>query len=464
MSHDALKSLLGPGGYLEDDADVERYLTEWRGRYRGSTPLVLRPASTAEVAAAVGWCAQTGTALVPQGGNTGLCGGAVPDESGREVVLSLERMNRIRSVDPLNDSMTVEAGCVLADLQRAADEHDRLFPLSLSAEGSCQIGGNLSTDAGGVNVLRYGTARGLVLGLEVVLPDGRVWDGLRGLRKDTAGYDLKQLFVGAEGTLGIITAATLRLFPRPAETATAMAAVADPAAAVELLARLRGRLGETVSAFELIPRRALEYVLAHISATADPFDEAHPWYVLMDVGSGSAGARELLEAALGEALEAGALDNAVVAANEQQREALWRLRHSISEAQKHEGASIKHDVAVPVASIPEFLRRADAAVAALVPEVRVVSFGHLGDGNLHYNLSRPEHMENDAFQALAGELNRAVYDLVTELGGTISAEHGIGRLRRADLERYRGAVDLDLMRRIKRALDPQGIMNPGKVV
>lgn len=464
MSHDALKSLLGPGGYLEDDADVERYLTEWRGRYRGSTPLVLRPASTAEVAAAVGWCAQTGTALVPQGGNTGLCGGAVPDESGREVVLSLERMNRIRSVDPLNDSMTVEAGCVLADLQRAADEHDRLFPLSLSAEGSCQIGGNLSTDAGGVNVLRYGTARGLVLGLEVVLPDGRVWDGLRGLRKDTAGYDLKQLFVGAEGTLGIITAATLRLFPRPAETATAMAAVADPAAAVELLARLRGRLGETVSAFELIPRRALEYVLAHISATADPFDEAHPWYVLMDVGSGSAGARESLEAALGEALEAGALDNAVVAANDKQREALWRLRHSISEAQKHEGASIKHDVAVPVASIPEFLRRADAAVAALVPEVRVVSFGHLGDGNLHYNLSRPEHMENDAFQALAGELNRAVYDLVTELGGTISAEHGIGRLRRADLERYRGAVDLDLMRRIKRALDPQGIMNPGKLV
>ena len=461
-----LKALVGPKGFIADVGDMAPYLSEWRDLYHGATPLVLRPASTAEVAAVVRLCQETGTKLVPQGGNTGMCGGAVPNEAGDEVVLSLARLNRVRAVDPLNDTLTVEAGCVLDQVHRVAEAADRCFPLRIGSQGSCQIGGNLSTNAGGTAVLRYGNARELVLGLEVVLADGRVWDGLRGLRKDNTGYDLKQLFIGAEGTLGVITAAVLKLYPKPSDVQTAFAGVPDVETAVRLLAIAKDESGDQVTAFEVLPRGCLEMVLCHIPGSVDPMAEPHPWYVLVELSSGgAAGAlRQTLEATLARGLEAGLVRDAVIAESTAQASALWKLRDSLSEAEKLEGVSIKHDISVPISKIAGFIAEADAALAQVVPGFRSIAFGHLGDGNVHYNPMQPPGADGQRFRARWHEVSTVVHDIAASLGGSISAEHGLGRLKRDEIKRYKSAVELDLMRTLKRSLDPSGILNPGKVV
>ncbi len=457
-----LRRLLGEQRVLDDATDTEPYRTDWRGRYRGDAVCVALPGSTEEVAAVVRSCADAGVAIVPQGGNTGLCGGATP--TGGEVIVSLRRLNRIRAVDQDNNSITVESGCTLVAVQEAAAAVDRLFPLSLAAEGSATIGGNLSTNAGGVQVLRYGNTRELTLGLEVVLPDGRIWNGLRGLRKDNTGYDLKHLFIGAEGTLGLITAATLKLFPRPRTRATAWAAVPDPAAAVRLLGRLRDAAGDNVTAFEIVGRPALELVLKHIPDTRDPLSGQPEWQVLIELSGARDDLADSLQTALQEALETGLVTDAAFATSEAQAAALWALRENVSEAQKIEGVSIKHDVAVPVSRIPEFIARADAALRASFPEVRIVCFGHIGDGNLHYNQSKPNAQANGDFIAQTAAVNRIVHDLVHELNGSISAEHGLGQLKREEVLRYKSEVEMDLMRAVKNALDPSGRMNPGKLL
>ena len=402
-------------------------------------------------------CAREGVAIVPQGGNTGLCGGSVPTGVRREIVLSLARMNRIRSLDALNDTATVEAGCVLAAVQKAADDAGRLFPLSLAAEGSCQIGGNLSTNAGGVNVLRYGSAREQVLGLEVVLPDGRIWNGLRGLRKDNTGYDLKQLFLGAEGTLGVITAAVLRLFPKPTASATAWIALDSPRAAVELLGLLHELIGERLSAFELLSRSCLETVLAYLPDARDPLPAAHRWYVLAEFADSGAPAalHARVEAALAGCAAQGALRDAALAQSGEQARALWRIRETIPEAQF---TNVKHDISVPISQIPEFVTRADNALTAAFGDIRVYCFGHVGDGNLHYNVGPPALLQRGS------EVNRLVYDTVAMLGGSISAEHGLGQLRREEIRRHKDPLELELMRTLKSALDPHGFMNPGKLL
>ena len=463
---DRIKAIVGPGGYLEEAVDLAPYVCELRGRFHGKTPLLARPKSAEDVAAIVTICAENGIPIVPQGGNTGLMGGAIPREAGTEVLLSLARLNQVRAVDPANDTITVEAGCVLADVQAAAAVADRLFPLSLAAEGSCQIGGNISTNAGGINVLRYGNARELVLGLEVVLPDGRLWDGLRGLRKDNTGYDLKQLFIGGEGTLGIITAAVLRLFPRPRDVQTALVAVGDVATACDLLASLRRRSGGRVDAFELISAATLELVLRHIPGCTDPLAGQHPWYVLAALSTSAEGEtlRPVLEDTLARAHDSGGIRDAVIAESTAQARALWRLRESIPEAERHDGASIKHDVSVPISRIVEFMSRAEAAVRTELPGVRPVAFGHLGDGNIHFNLGQPPDMAVEAFRAREERLNRIVHDIAAELDGSISAEHGLGRVKRESIRRYKPAVEMELMRRVKNALDPDGIMNPGKLI
>jgi FAD/FMN-containing dehydrogenase len=409
------------------------------------------------VAAVVRLCAGERVAIVPQGGNTGLCGGSVPTGRGREIVLSLSRMRRIRELDALNDTMTVDAGCVLAEVQRAAAQADRLFPVSLAAEGSCQIGGNLSTNAGGVNVLRYGSARDQVLGLEVVLPDGRVWDGLRGLRKDNTGYDLKQLFLGAEGTLGIITGAVLRLHPKPSATVTAWLAVADPRAAVALLARLHERLGDRVSAFELISDTCLEAVLRHVPDSRPPLAARHPWCVLVEIADSGAQAllAERVERALGDCAESGLLADAVLAQSGEQAASLWRIRESIPEAQF---TNVKHDISVAVSRTPDFIAHATERLRARFPHVEIYAFGHVGDGNIHYNVGPA------ALVAERAAVNRIVYDVIAELDGSISAEHGLGQLKREEIRAHKDPVELELMQRLKQALDPQGLMNPGKVL
>jgi FAD/FMN-containing dehydrogenase len=463
---DAIKAIVGPKGWTDDPADMAPYLEEPRGLWHGRAALVVKPASTAEVAAVVKICDEHALAVVPQGGNTSLVGAAVPLEHGNEIVLSLSRMNAVRALDPLNDTITVEAGCILAHVQAVAEEAGRLFPLSLGAEGTCQIGGNLSTNAGGTGVLRYGNARSLVLGLEVVLASGEVWDGLRGLRKDNTGYDLKQLFLGAEGTLGVITAAVLKLFPRPNDVVTAMVGVPDPQAAVDLLARARAATGEAVSAFELLSRFCISLAKEFGSDIRDPFSEPPPQYVLIELTSAQAPGplRENFEAVLAAALEDGLVLDAAIAASEAQARALWHIREVVPEVQLSAGGSIKHDVSVPVSRVPEFIERADAAVLEAMPGVRPCAFGHVGDGNVHYNLSQPEHMDRDAFMGHWESMNRLVHDIVAELGGSISAEHGLGRLKREEIARYKSATELEMMRAIKRTLDPKGIMNPGKVV
>jgi len=460
---DRLRNVVGDAHVLTAAADVAPYCTDWRERYHGDAACVVRPASTTEVAAVVAACAAANVAIVPQGGNTGLCGGATPTRG--EVVVSLARLNRVRAIDPANNTLTVEAGCTLAAVHEAAAAAGRLFPLSLAAEGTATIGGNLSTNAGGVQVLRYGNARELCLGLEVVLPDGRVWEGLRGLRKDNTGYDMKHLFIGAEGTLGLITAAVLKLFSRPRRTATAWAAVVDPAAAVALLTRLRERIGGRVTAFELVSRPALDLVLKNIPGSRDPLAGRPPWQVLIELSDTmDFDLAAPLEGVLAGAMEDGAVADAVVAQSEAQARALWALRENISEAQKIEGVSIKHDISLPVSRIAEFIERADAALAVAFPGVRIVCFGHVGDGNLHYNQSKPAAQENAAFVARTADVNRVVHDLVHGLGGSISAEHGLGQLKREEILRYKSATEMDMMRAVKRALDPRGLMNPGKVL
>ncbi len=457
-----LSRLLGGRHVLTATEDLAPYCTDWRGRYAGSALCVALPASTEEVAAVVAACTAVGVAIVPQGGNTGLCGGATP--RGGEVVVSLRRLNRILAIDVDNNSMTVEAGCTLQAVQDAALAADRLFPLSLAAEGSATLGGNLSTNAGGVQVLRYGNARDLTLGLEVVLADGRIWDGLRALRKDNTGYDLKHLFIGAEGTLGLITAATLKLFPRPRAHATAWVAVPDAAAAVRLLGRFRDAAGDQVTAFEMVGRSALELVLRHVPNSRDPLAGRPAWQLLIELSGARDDLAAVLEQALQQAASEGLVADAVLAHSAAQTAALWALRENVSEAQKIEGVSIKHDIAVPVSRIAEFIARADAALQAAFPGVRIVCFGHIGDGNLHYNQSRPDAQSNAEFIAQTGAVNRIVHDLVHELGGSISAEHGLGQLKREEVLRYKSRTEMDLMRAVKQALDPRGLMNPGKVI
>jgi len=463
-----IRSAVGPKGWMDDAAAMRPHLEDWRGLYKGAARAVVKPANTQEVSEVVAACAAAGIAIVPQGGNTSLCGASTPEDGDRPViVLSLARMSAVREMDAANHTMTVEAGCVLQDVQARAADADRYFPLSLAAEGSCMIGGNLSTNAGGVNTLRYGNARDLVLGLEAVLPNGRIWNGLSGLRKDNTGYDLKDLLIGAEGTLGIITAAVLKLYPKPTDQRSAFCAVPDLKSAVDLLGRARAESGDAVEAFEFMPRLVIDLVLDHIPDTEDPLSEKHDFYVLMELVSTSSNGADLgdtLEAILGQAFEDGLVLDAAIAQSEAQRQAFWKLRENASEAQKLEGPSIKHDVSVPVSGIAEFYDRAFQEVAKVRADVRLVGFGHVGDGNLHYNLQSPPGEDAKTFFADWAAFNTAVHDVVVAMGGSISAEHGIGRLKREELAHYKDPVALDVMRAIKRALDPAGIMNPGKVL
>ena len=461
-----LKAAVGAPGWIDDPDAIAPHLAEWRGRFRGASSLVLKPASTAEVAEIVRICAESGTRIVPQGGNTSLVGGSVPGEAGDEVIVNLARINRVRAIDPANDTMTVEAGCVLATAQQAAAAVGRLLPLRIASEGSCQIGGNIATNAGGTNVLRYGNARDLVLGLEVVLPDGSIWNGLRGLRKDNTGYDLKQLFIGSEGTLGIITAAVLKLFPLPARVETALVAVPDPAAALQLLGLAKERSGGQVTACELLPRIGLDFVLRHVPSTREPFAERHTWQILLELTSGSTddALRGQLEDLLAEAYDRDLVRDAVIAESGQQAQHFWLLREAMSEAQGPEGGSIKCDIAVPLSAVPAFVAEASEAVCAACPGARIVAFGHLGDGNIHFNPAQPIGMAKADFLARWEEITTLVHDVAHRLGGSISAEHGVGRLKRDEIKRYKQPIEIDLMTAVKRALDPQGLLNPGKVI
>ena len=461
-----LAEIVGPAHVLTAGDDKQPYLEEWRGYYHGRAPAVVRPSSAEEVSAILRLANETGTPVVPQGGNTGLVGGQIPDESGRELVVSLERLNRIRAIDAEGGTIIAEAGVVLQRLQEAASEAGMLFPLSLGAQGSCRIGGNISTNAGGTNVLAYGNTRSLVMGLEVVLPTGEIWNGLRGLLKDNTGYDLKQLLIGAEGTLGIVTAAVLKLYPKPRGQSVALAGLRDPQDALKLLRLARERGAGALTGFELMAEIVIRMAVDHLPGARDPLVSRHPWYVLLEFSSGrsEADAQELAENVLGEALSAGIVADAAIATSIEQAKSFWRMRHGISEVQKHEGASIKHDVSVPVQRVPEFLQRAMIGVEAAMPGIRPVPFGHMGDGNIHFNASQPRAMDPQAFLARAPEIHTIVHGIVAELGGSISAEHGIGRYKRDLLKLVKSEIELDLMRRIKKALDPNNILNPGRVI
>jgi FAD/FMN-containing dehydrogenase len=447
------------------DADAQLpYLSEWRELYAGRTSIVLEPGSTQEVSKILALAHAHAIGVVPQGGNTGLVGGQTPMHG--EILLCLTRLKRVRALDPAGHTMTVESGLTLAEVQAAADRIDRHFPLSLPSEGSCQIGGNLATNAGGVGVLAYGNARQLVLGLEVVLADGRVWSSLKALKKDNSGYDLKDLFIGSEGTLGVITAAVLKLFPKPAEKATAFAALGELEDALALFNRVEDTAAHSLTAFEFMPRIALDFVLKHVPGTRDPFASAHPWYVLLETSCRKADgtAERLLTDALETASADGLIRDAVLARSLAQAQEFWRLRESFSVAQKGEGGNIKNDISVPVAAIPEFVARADATIARLCPGARPLAVGHFGDGNVHYNIAQPLGMARAEFLARWEEVARAVNDIVLQCGGSISAEHGIGQLQRAELARSKPTVELELMRAIKRSFDPKGILNPGKIL
>jgi FAD/FMN-containing dehydrogenase len=467
-SSDALAeiaAIVGPANLLTAASDMEAYLVEERGLYRGAARAVVRPADTRQVAQIVALANARGLKVVPQGGNTGLVGGQIPSTAGDEIVLSLRRLDRVREIDAAANTMTLDAGVTLLRAQEEAEKVDRLFPLSLAAEGSCTIGGNLSTNAGGVAALAYGVARDLVLGLEVVLADGRVMSTLGKLKKDNTGYDLKNLFVGAEGTLGIITAAVLKLFPRPRATATAFLGLPSPQAALAVLNLAQERAGADVKSFELVPRIGVEFVIRHAQGARDPLAEKHAWYVLLELASQTDGAlAETMENLLGEAIEGGLVDDAAIAASLDQRLAFWRLREMLSEVQKYEGASIKHDVSVPISSVPAFLDDVAAALPAAAPGARLVAFGHLGDGNIHCNVSQPVGADKEAFLARWHEINAIVHGIVGKYAGSISAEHGIGVMKREELTLVKDPVALDLMRTIKRALDPNETLNPGKVL
>ena len=461
---ETLKTVVTDRDWSTDQDVLDPHLSDWRGLFKGQAQLLLRPRSTAEVAQILKICNDAKLPVVPQGGNTGQCGGQTPSQTGNAVLLSLANMNQVRSLEADNFTMTAEAGCILSDLQDAAQNADRYFPLSLAAEGSCMLGGNLSTNAGGTNVLKYGNARELVLGLEVVLPDGEIIDGLRGLRKDNTGYDLKQLFLGAEGTLGVITAAVLKLHPRPRDIRAAYCAIRDVDAAVELLTRARDASGDRVETFELVPRTLVDLVLETIPDCQDPMSSRHEQHVLLELISArpdDASLDQLMEDILGQAMEDGLVLDAVICQNEAQRQNLWKIRENAAEAQKVEGASVKHDISVPVSRIAEFYSRAHRAALEIEPNLRLIGFGHVGDGNLHYNMQQPKGADGDAFLAKKTAINRAVHDVVVEMNGSISAEHGIGRLKRDELAHYKSPVELKLMHQLKRAIDPNGIMNPG---
>jgi FAD/FMN-containing dehydrogenase len=461
-----LKDAVGPGNFLDSHEDLAPYLTDFRRLYRGAAPLVLRPHSVDAVARILAICNRDEVAVVPQGGNTSYCGGATPDESGSQIVVSLQRLNRVRRLDAANYSMIVETGCTLAAAQTAARDAERLFPLSLGSEGTAQIGGNLSTNAGGTAVLRYGMMRDLVLGLEVVLADGRVLSALNSLRKDNTGYDVKSLFIGAEGTLGIITAASLKLFPVPADTATALVGIDSPQHALELLSRLRTAAGDQVTSFELMPRIAVDMTVKHIAGVANPLSFDCAWYLLIELSSPNPKQNlgALLTSELEAAAAAGAVKDAMLATSLAQGQAMWKLRESVPEAQRHHGASIKHDISVPVSAIPELIEKGSALARRLAPEGDVVSYGHAGDGNLHFNLSLKAGADAAQFAGRAPALEAAMFDLVGTLGGSISAEHGIGRLKAAEFARRADPVELAVMHALKKTLDPKGILNPGKVL
>ncbi len=444
---------------------MDAYLSEPRDLYRGRALCVVKPSDALEVASVLALCDAHGLGVVPQGGNTGLVGGQTPDASGRQVVLSLLRLDRIREVDPASDAMTLEAGVTLARAQEVAEAADRYFPLSLASEGSCTIGGNLATNAGGVHVLAYGAARDLALGLEVALADGRLLSTLGKLRKDNTGYNLTQLFIGSEGTLGVITAATLKLFPRPRSRAVAFLGLESPKTALALLNFMKERAGPGLQAFEILSRLGLELVLRHIPGARDPLTAPSPWYVLLEIAGFSEGeAERVADAALAEALEAELVQDATRAQSLDQAAGLWRLRESMSEAQKREGGSIKHDISVPIERIPEFIAEAGERIAARFPQARPVPFGHMGDGNLHYNVSQPVGADKAAFLACWDEMNALVHGLVDAFDGSISAEHGIGQLKRALLTQVKNPVSLDVMRALKNTLDPKGVLNPGKLL
>jgi len=456
------RAIVGDKYAVTDAADIAPYLTEERNLFHGRSPLILRPGSTAEVSAICKLATEHRIALVPQGGNTGLVGGQTPHNG--EVVISMRRMDKVRDVDTASNTMTCEAGVVLQIAQQRANEVDRLFPLSLGAEGSCTIGGNLSTNAGGTTALAYGVAREMALGLEVVLADGRILNGLSKLKKDNTGYDLRNLFIGAEGTLGIITAATLKLFPKPRAVETAFAGVKSPADALKLLAISQNEAAGSLTSFELLADIAVDFSVRHGIDVRAPLAAAYPWYVLMELSSSRDDARDTLEAILARGMEDGIVEDAVIAANLGQRGAFWKLRDEMSSAQKPEGGSIKHDISVPVAAVPAFIEEANAAVVKLIPGARPVPFGHLGDGNIHYNVSQPLGANSADFLARWHEVNAVVFEIVLRMGGSISAEHGIGVLKRDELPHVKDKVAIELMRSIKTMLDPLGIMNPGKVL
>jgi FAD/FMN-containing dehydrogenase len=462
---DQLRSIVGPLHLITADSEMTPYLIERRNLYHGRASAIVRPGSVAEVAAVVALCDATGTSIVPQGGNTGLVGGQIPNASGGQIVLSLTRLDALREVDLSSGTMTVEAGMTLAAVQAAADAVDRIFPLSLASQGSCTIGGNLATNAGGTAVIAYGNARDLVLGLEVVLADGRILASLGKLRKDNTGYDLKDLFIGSEGTLGVITAAVVKLFPRPRSVVTAFLGLDSPAEAVDSLLHIQQKMGGAIRSFELLPRIGLDFVLAHTPGSRDPLSQTHPWYVLLELASQSQ--ENLLqqsEQLLATALDDGLITDAVIAASLEQARRMWQIREALSEVQRLEGGSIKHDVSVPIARIAGFIESATRAVVAAVPGGRVLAFGHIGDGNIHFNLSQPIGAQTQRFLARSAEINDIVHAIVLGNQGSIAAEHGIGQLKRELLAKVKDPVALDVMRSLKRALDPHNILNPGKVL
>jgi len=461
-----IRAIVGERGVITDRDTMQPLMVAWRDSWEGRVPLVVMPATTEELAAVVAICAKTNTPIVPQGGNTGLTGASQPHGDDSEIVISTQRMNKIREIDLDNDTITVDAGVVLQVIQETAKANGRLFPLSLGAEGSCQIGGNISTNAGGVQALRYGTARALVAGLEVVLPDGQIWNGLRGLRKDNAGYDLKQMFIGAEGTLGIITAATLKLLPLPTASATAFLATPSPVTAVAWLRRAKSMLGECITTVELMERRCIDVAMKHNSSIRDPLPTRYDWYLLVEIAD--QGKHESLEERLLSVFEAGVegeeLIDGVIASSAEQAAAIWRIREGTPEGQRFEGASYKHDVSVPISKVAQFISEANSALETRFPGLRSFAFGHLGDGNIHYNPLQAEGGDKATWQSYLPEVNQIVHDIVARLGGSITAEHGIGRLRIEEVPRYKSDVEMAMMRKLKQCFDPSNLMNPGKLL